>query len=76
MCVSTVCLAAAAVNQAVKENKVTQTLRVLSLPELRLQGLISNCAADYQRELGSLITQRILTGDALDRLMEPRPVWF
>uniref|UniRef100_A0A7N8YBW8 IQ motif containing GTPase activating protein 3 n=1 Tax=Mastacembelus armatus TaxID=205130 RepID=A0A7N8YBW8_9TELE len=55
----TVCLSVAAVNQAVKENRVNQTLRVLSLPEVDLQGLLSNCAADYQRELGALITHRI-----------------
>nr|XP_020474364.1 ras GTPase-activating-like protein IQGAP1 [Monopterus albus] len=61
--VSVVCLSVAAVNQAVKENKVNQTLRVLSLPELELQGLVSNCAADYQRELTALITQRIHKGD-------------
>uniref|UniRef100_A0A3Q3M343 IQ motif containing GTPase activating protein 3 n=1 Tax=Mastacembelus armatus TaxID=205130 RepID=A0A3Q3M343_9TELE len=53
------CLSVAAVNQAVKENRVNQTLRVLSLPEVDLQGLLSNCAADYQRELGALITHRI-----------------
>ncbi|XP_026227186.1 ras GTPase-activating-like protein IQGAP3 [Anabas testudineus] len=57
------CLSVAAVNQAVKENIVTQTLRVLTLPELQLQGVISNCAADYQRELSALITHRILAGD-------------
>uniref|UniRef100_A0A3B4UMR6 IQ motif containing GTPase activating protein 3 n=1 Tax=Seriola dumerili TaxID=41447 RepID=A0A3B4UMR6_SERDU len=45
------CLSVAAVNQAVKENRVNQTLRVLSLPEVELQGLISTCAAEYQREL-------------------------
>uniref|UniRef100_A0A7N8Y7W2 IQ motif containing GTPase activating protein 3 n=1 Tax=Mastacembelus armatus TaxID=205130 RepID=A0A7N8Y7W2_9TELE len=59
----TVCLSVAAVNQAVKENRVNQTLRVLSLPEVDLQGLLSNCAADYQRELGALITHRIHGGD-------------
>lgn len=52
------CLAVAAVNQAVKENKVSQTLRVLTMPETQLQGIISACAADYQRELYSLITDR------------------
>ncbi|XP_026172581.1 ras GTPase-activating-like protein IQGAP3 [Mastacembelus armatus] len=57
------CLSVAAVNQAVKENRVNQTLRVLSLPEVDLQGLLSNCAADYQRELGALITHRIHGGD-------------
>ncbi|KAK2845226.1 hypothetical protein Q5P01_011885 [Channa striata] len=57
------CLSLAAVNQAVKENKVSQSLRVLSLPELQLQGLISNCAADYQRELRALLLHRIHKGD-------------
>ncbi|XP_067365190.1 ras GTPase-activating-like protein IQGAP3 isoform X2 [Channa argus] len=57
------CLSVAAVNQAVKENKVTQTLRVLSLSELQVQGLISNCAADYQRELSALLLHRIHKGD-------------
>lgn len=62
LCVHSVCLAVAAVNQAVKENKVSQTLRVLTLPETLLQGIISACAADYQRELYSLLTARIHTG--------------
>ncbi|KAI3360710.1 hypothetical protein L3Q82_012851, partial [Scortum barcoo] len=57
------CLSVAAVNQAVKENKVNQTFRVLTLPEVQLQGLISTCAADYQRELYGAITDRIQTGD-------------
>lgn len=68
-CTCAVCLSVAAVNQAVKENIVTQTLRVLTLPELQLQGVISNCAADYQRELSALITHRILAGKLLFRLM-------
>uniref|UniRef100_A0A8D3C4J2 Ras GTPase-activating-like protein IQGAP3 n=1 Tax=Scophthalmus maximus TaxID=52904 RepID=A0A8D3C4J2_SCOMX len=42
---------AAAVNQAVKENKVSQTLRALSLPELQLKRILSECHIDYQREL-------------------------
>ena len=54
----------AAVNQAVKENRVNQTLRVLTLPEVQLQGLISACAADYQRELHSLMTVRMHRGTA------------
>lgn len=56
------CLSVAAVNQAVKENRVKQTLRVLSLPEIQLHGLMPTCAADYQRELLSLITDRTDTG--------------
>ncbi|XP_065813652.1 ras GTPase-activating-like protein IQGAP3 [Labrus bergylta] len=57
------CLSVAAVNQAVKENRVKQTLRVLSLPEVNLQGVIHSCAAEYQRELLSVITHRLHTGD-------------
>ncbi|XP_041799392.1 ras GTPase-activating-like protein IQGAP3 [Chelmon rostratus] len=57
------CLSVAAVNQAVKENRVNQTLRVLALPEVHLQGLVSTCAADYQRELYSVMTDRIRRGD-------------
>ncbi|KAM9352702.1 ras GTPase-activating-like protein IQGAP3 [Symphorus nematophorus] len=57
------CLSVAAVNQAVKENRVNQTLRVLSLPEVQLQGIISACAEDYQRELHRLITDRRDRGD-------------
>uniref|UniRef100_A0A8C4DM22 Ras GTPase-activating-like protein IQGAP3 n=1 Tax=Dicentrarchus labrax TaxID=13489 RepID=A0A8C4DM22_DICLA len=49
------CLSVAAVNQAVKEKRVNQTIRVLSLPEVQLQGLVSTCAAEYQRELHSLL---------------------
>uniref|UniRef100_A0A3B3CUN6 IQ motif containing GTPase activating protein 3 n=1 Tax=Oryzias melastigma TaxID=30732 RepID=A0A3B3CUN6_ORYME len=45
------CLAVAAVNQAVKENQIKQTLRVLALPELQLQELLSDCAKEYQRQL-------------------------
>uniref|UniRef100_A0A8D3BXF6 Ras GTPase-activating-like protein IQGAP3 n=1 Tax=Scophthalmus maximus TaxID=52904 RepID=A0A8D3BXF6_SCOMX len=54
---------AAAVNQAVKENKVSQTLRALSLPELQLKRILSECHIDYQRELLSVITHRTHTGD-------------
>ncbi|XP_022617726.1 ras GTPase-activating-like protein IQGAP3 [Seriola dumerili] len=58
-----VCLSVAAVNQAVKENRVNQTLRVLSLPEVELQGLISTCAAEYQRELLILFWCKLCPGD-------------
>ncbi|XP_030605093.1 ras GTPase-activating-like protein IQGAP3 [Archocentrus centrarchus] len=57
------CLSIAAVNQAVKENRVKQTLRVLSLPEAELQGVLPDCSAEYQRELSALMTHRTLTGD-------------
>ncbi|KAF6731923.1 Ras GTPase-activating-like protein IQGAP1 [Oryzias melastigma] len=57
------CLAVAAVNQAVKENQIKQTLRVLALPELQLQELLSDCAKEYQRQLNVLMTQRTCSGD-------------
>uniref|UniRef100_A0AAQ5XAE7 IQ motif containing GTPase activating protein 3 n=1 Tax=Amphiprion ocellaris TaxID=80972 RepID=A0AAQ5XAE7_AMPOC len=50
------CLSVAAVNQAVKENKVKQTLRVLSLPEVELQGVSPGCASEYQQELISVVS--------------------
>ncbi|MEQ2289864.1 hypothetical protein AMECASPLE_037598 [Ameca splendens] len=58
-----ICLAVAAVNQAVKENRAKQTLRVLSLPELELRGVLLDCASDYQRELSTLIADRTRSGD-------------
>ncbi|CAN9514406.1 unnamed protein product [Ophioblennius macclurei] len=57
------CLWLAAVNQAVKENRDKQTLRVLSLPDMELRGVLSECAAEYQRELKTLQTHRTNTGD-------------
>ncbi|KAM8869411.1 ras GTPase-activating-like protein IQGAP3 isoform 2-T2 [Spinachia spinachia] len=57
------CLSLAAVNQAVKEDKVSQTLRVLSLPEVGLQAVVPSCAADYQRELYGVMRARAIAGD-------------
>nr|XP_046254212.1 ras GTPase-activating-like protein IQGAP3 isoform X2 [Scatophagus argus]XP_046254213.1 ras GTPase-activating-like protein IQGAP3 isoform X2 [Scatophagus argus]XP_046254214.1 ras GTPase-activating-like protein IQGAP3 isoform X2 [Scatophagus argus] len=57
------CLSVAAVNQAVREKRAAQTLRVLTLPEVRLQGLVSACAADYQQRLHGLMTDRMQRGD-------------
>uniref|UniRef100_A0A673CTZ4 IQ motif containing GTPase activating protein 3 n=1 Tax=Sphaeramia orbicularis TaxID=375764 RepID=A0A673CTZ4_9TELE len=57
------CLAVAAVNQAVKENRVKQTLRVLSLPEVALQSVMADCAAEYQRALTALLREKTLKGD-------------
>ncbi|KAM8869410.1 ras GTPase-activating-like protein IQGAP3 isoform 1-T1 [Spinachia spinachia] len=56
------CLSLAAVNQAVKEDKVSQTLRVLSLPEVGLQAVVPSCAADYQRELYGVMRARAIAG--------------
>ncbi|XP_041843644.1 ras GTPase-activating-like protein IQGAP3 isoform X2 [Melanotaenia boesemani] len=57
------CLAVAAVNQAVKENQAKQTLRVLALPEVDLRGVLPHCAEEYQRALIDLIDHRKRTGD-------------
>ncbi|XP_023819826.1 ras GTPase-activating-like protein IQGAP3 isoform X3 [Oryzias latipes] len=57
------CLAAAAANQAVKENRIKQTLHVLALPELHLQELLSDCAEEYQRQLRALLESRTRSGD-------------
>ncbi|XP_043972598.1 ras GTPase-activating-like protein IQGAP3 isoform X1 [Gambusia affinis] len=56
------CLAVAAANQAVKENRAQQTLRVLSLPDLQLRGVLPDCAAAYQQELSSRLADRTRPG--------------
>nr|XP_054596875.1 ras GTPase-activating-like protein IQGAP3 [Nothobranchius furzeri] len=61
------CLAVAAVNQAVKENRPKQTLRVLALPELQLTGVRSDCAAEYQQGLSALIVHRTPSGSGDSR---------
>ncbi|XP_057689340.1 ras GTPase-activating-like protein IQGAP3 isoform X2 [Corythoichthys intestinalis] len=57
------CLAVAAVNQAVKEKQAAQTLRVLSLPEVALQGVTRRHAAEYQTRLAALVRRKAATGD-------------
>ncbi|XP_051999765.1 ras GTPase-activating-like protein IQGAP3 [Xyrauchen texanus] len=57
------CLGLAAVNQAVKEGKASQTLRVLRLPEVALRSVVSECAAGYQTELNALLRAKTLEGD-------------
>ncbi|XP_019719185.1 ras GTPase-activating-like protein IQGAP3 [Hippocampus comes] len=57
------CLGVAAVNQAVKEKQAAQTLRVLSLPEVALQGVTRRCAAEYQQQLAALVQRKASAGD-------------
>uniref|UniRef100_A0A8C4SY72 IQ motif containing GTPase activating protein 3 n=2 Tax=Erpetoichthys calabaricus TaxID=27687 RepID=A0A8C4SY72_ERPCA len=52
-------LGLAALNQAVKEGRPLQTLKVLSLPELGLCSVVPQCAAAYQRELYTLKMAKI-----------------
>uniref|UniRef100_A0A087XUA0 IQ motif containing GTPase activating protein 3 n=1 Tax=Poecilia formosa TaxID=48698 RepID=A0A087XUA0_POEFO len=56
------CLALAAANQAVKENRAQQTLRVLCLPDLQLRGVLPDCAAEYQQELSGRLVDRTRPG--------------
>uniref|UniRef100_A0AAV2MF34 Ras GTPase-activating-like protein IQGAP3 n=1 Tax=Knipowitschia caucasica TaxID=637954 RepID=A0AAV2MF34_KNICA len=58
------CLALAAVSQAVREQRPSQTFRVLSLPELGLSSLLPHCAAQYQEKLAALVTQRPRTASS------------
>uniref|UniRef100_A0A8C9WTN0 IQ motif containing GTPase activating protein 3 n=1 Tax=Scleropages formosus TaxID=113540 RepID=A0A8C9WTN0_SCLFO len=56
-------LSLAAVNQAVKEGKVSQTLRVLLLPEVALRSVVAECAGGYQAELSALYKAKATGGD-------------
>ncbi|KAL4646730.1 ras GTPase-activating-like protein IQGAP3 [Arapaima gigas] len=56
-------LGLAAVNQAVKEGKVSQTLRVLLLPEVALRSVVAECAGGYQAELSGLYKAKAMNGD-------------
>uniref|UniRef100_A0A8C3CIC1 IQ motif containing GTPase activating protein 3 n=1 Tax=Cairina moschata TaxID=8855 RepID=A0A8C3CIC1_CAIMO len=47
-------LGTAAINQAIKEGKATQTLRVLRNPDVALRGVVDACAAAYQEQLAAL----------------------
>ncbi|XP_077114456.1 ras GTPase-activating-like protein IQGAP3 [Ranitomeya variabilis] len=57
-------LGIAAINQAIKEGKASQTLRVLRNPDALLCGVVSDCAHGYQAELGSAMTAKRKRGDA------------
>lgn len=57
-----VCLGLAAVNQAVKEGKASQTLRVMRLPEVALRSVVAECAAAYQTELSALLRAKYMEG--------------
>ncbi|KAM4600495.1 ras GTPase-activating-like protein IQGAP3 [Polymixia lowei] len=56
-------LGLAAVTQAVKEGRADQTLRVLRLPEVGLQGLVTECSTAYQDELSALLRAKAQPGD-------------
>uniref|UniRef100_W5MQH9 IQ motif containing GTPase activating protein 3 n=1 Tax=Lepisosteus oculatus TaxID=7918 RepID=W5MQH9_LEPOC len=56
-------LGLAAVNQAVKEGRASQTLRVLCLPEVALRSVAPECSAAYQAELAALQRAKVMEGD-------------
>lgn len=66
MCSVPVSLGLAAVNQAVKEGRATQTLRVLGLPEVALRSAVAECAAEYQAELTGLLRAKAMGGETLE----------
>uniref|UniRef100_A0A8C3QD85 Uncharacterized protein n=1 Tax=Geospiza parvula TaxID=87175 RepID=A0A8C3QD85_GEOPR len=49
-----VALGIAAINQAIKEGKASQTLRVLCNPDVALRGVVNACADAYQEQLALL----------------------
>uniref|UniRef100_A0A8D2J9J4 IQ motif containing GTPase activating protein 3 n=1 Tax=Varanus komodoensis TaxID=61221 RepID=A0A8D2J9J4_VARKO len=56
-------LGIAAINQAVKEGNPLQTVRVLRNPDVRLCGVVAECAASYQAELGAIAAARRRSGN-------------
>ncbi|KAM4690065.1 ras GTPase-activating-like protein IQGAP3 [Rhinophrynus dorsalis] len=56
-------LGIAAINQAIKEGKASQTVRVLRNPDAMLCGVVTDCAEAYQSELGSIMNKKRKTGD-------------
>ncbi|XP_009890370.1 PREDICTED: ras GTPase-activating-like protein IQGAP3 [Charadrius vociferus] len=60
-------LGTAAINQAIKEGKAAQTLRVLRNPDVALCGVVSACAAAYQEHLAALMATKRQTVGLLER---------
>nr|XP_014346442.1 PREDICTED: ras GTPase-activating-like protein IQGAP3 [Latimeria chalumnae] len=56
-------LGIAAVNQAVKEGKASQTVRVLRSPDVSVYGVIPECATGYQSDLAALMKAKLQEGD-------------
>ncbi|XP_018431441.1 PREDICTED: ras GTPase-activating-like protein IQGAP3, partial [Nanorana parkeri] len=59
-----VALGIAAINQSIKEGRVSQTLRVLRNPDAMLCGVVTDCADAYQGELSGIRNAKKKTGDA------------
>uniref|UniRef100_A0A8V1A7V1 IQ motif containing GTPase activating protein 3 n=1 Tax=Gallus gallus TaxID=9031 RepID=A0A8V1A7V1_CHICK len=57
-------LGTAAINQAIREGRAAQTLRVLRNPDVALRGVVDACAALYQEELQALAATKKPRGTA------------
>uniref|UniRef100_A0A8C3NH58 Uncharacterized protein n=1 Tax=Geospiza parvula TaxID=87175 RepID=A0A8C3NH58_GEOPR len=70
-----VALGIAAINQAIKEGKASQTLRVLCNPDVALRGVVNACADAYQEQLAALMaTKRPLLPSVL-HAGSTKPCW-
>uniref|UniRef100_A0A8C9UGE9 IQ motif containing GTPase activating protein 3 n=1 Tax=Serinus canaria TaxID=9135 RepID=A0A8C9UGE9_SERCA len=63
-----VALGIAAINQAIKEGKASQTLRVLCNPDVALCGVVNACADTYQKQLAALMATKRPAGST-------KPCW-
>ncbi|KAL9823233.1 ras GTPase-activating-like protein IQGAP3 isoform 1-T1 [Geothlypis trichas] len=61
-------LGIAAINQAIKEGKASQTLRVLCNPDVALHGVVNACADTYQEQLAALMATKRPAGST-------KPCW-
>ncbi|NXK69641.1 IQGA3 protein, partial [Sylvietta virens] len=62
-------LGTAAINQAIKEGKASQTLRVLCNPDVALRGVVDACADAYQEQLAALMATKRPAGST-------KPSWI
>ncbi|NXB42278.1 IQGA3 protein, partial [Leucopsar rothschildi] len=62
-------LGIAAINQAIKEGKASQTLRVLCNPDVALRGVVDACADIYQEQLAALMATKRPAGSV-------KPFWI
>uniref|UniRef100_A0A8B9ERM3 IQ motif containing GTPase activating protein 3 n=1 Tax=Anser cygnoides TaxID=8845 RepID=A0A8B9ERM3_ANSCY len=65
-------LGTAAINQAIKEGKAAQTLRVLRNPDVALRGVVDACAAAYQEQLAALAATKRQAGNTKPRWVQHR----
>uniref|UniRef100_A0A8C8SNC1 IQ motif containing GTPase activating protein 3 n=1 Tax=Pelusios castaneus TaxID=367368 RepID=A0A8C8SNC1_9SAUR len=57
-----VALGIAAINQAIKEGRPAQTVRVLRNPDVALRGIMAECAGAYQAQLAALMAGKRQAG--------------